>query len=75
MLIDIDNWIAKEPNAYDGVPGQYAPITPDPDPIFGHFDTAEERPGFWAKRAMKCEWKEARINSQPHTWQSALPPH
>lgn len=41
---------AKEPNAYDGVPGQQ-------DPRFGAFGATEERPGFWAKRAIECKWK------------------
>lgn len=56
-MIDTNKWIAEEPNASDSVPGQQAPIMPVPDPIFGTFGAAEERPGFWAKRAIECEWK------------------
>ncbi|CAI7629561.1 unnamed protein product [Penicillium glandicola] len=47
----------EESNAYDGVPDEQAPKMGDLDPIFGAFGVAEERPGFWAKRAIRCEWK------------------
>lgn len=56
-MIDTEKLIVEELNAHNSVPGQQAPITPDSDPKFGPFGAAEEMPGFWAKRAIACEWK------------------